>query len=107
MLTRFFQKLLMHRAADFLRPLSVLRILRFPPATTFSALSQVQQREVSGKVILQNQRMPRFSKNSMTLRSCFNQHLQQPWPIFWAHYAPARLLSNSLALLDGNFNLMI
>ena len=107
MLTRNLRKLLMHLAADCLRPLSALKLLPLPPPATFSALAQLQQREISGQVILKKQHMPRFSKNSMTLRSKFKQHLQQPWPIFWAHYAPARLVSNSLALLDGNFNLMI
>jgi hypothetical protein len=107
MLRRSLRKLLTRLAADSLRPLSALKFLSLPPPATFSALAQLRQGEAFGKVILTKQHMPRFGKNSMTLRSRFNQHLQQPWPIFWAHYAPARLFSNSLALLDNNFNLMI
>jgi hypothetical protein len=107
MLRRSLRKLLTRLAADSLRPLSALKFLSLPPPATFSALAQLRQGEAFGKVVLKKQPMPRFGKNSMTLRSRFNQHLQQPWPIFWAHYAPARLFSNSLALLDNNFNLMI
>lgn len=93
--------------ADWARPWANFRSFPVPPQGTFSALAEVRRGLRAGRVILNSQRMPRFRKSSMTIRSGFHQHLQQPWPIFWSHHANAHLVSPSLALLDPAKGLMI
>ena len=103
----FLKNMLTHFFADFARPWSRLLSFPLPPQGTFSALAEVRRGLRPGGIILRSQKMPRFQKSSMTVRSGFHQHLQQPWPVFWSHHQSAHLVSRSLALLDMGKGLMV
>lgn len=71
-----------------------------PPKGTFSALILLRGRQVPGELLLERQDVPRIPQDSMRARSGLDQHLHQPWPVFWTRHDHARLIGPTLVLLD-------
>ena len=81
--------------------------LRFGAAMGFfSALRQVRGGECDGRVILESQKLPSLSEDSLIQRAGMNQNGRQPWPVFWSRHPQARLVGSSLALMDSGKRLM-
>ena len=72
----------------------------------FSALRQVRGGECDGRVILESQKLPSLSEDSLIQRAGMNQNGRQPWPVFWSRHPKARLVGSSLALMDSGKRLM-
>lgn len=76
--------------------------LRFgSPAKTYSAYQALRSEwpKLNGRIILHDQGMPRVTQESLLVRSNMEQHLEQPWPIFWSEHTDARLVADTLACL--------
>jgi len=89
--------------ANVLRALSPAGNLRFgPPKRSFSIYqSLLQNNPPPHRVILTDQGAPNTTPDSLQVICKLRQHECQPWPVFWSHHKNARLVSPSLALLDG------
>jgi hypothetical protein len=68
-----------------------------PARGSFSDYELVQAGKLEGRIIAERQEDPVLPGESIILKCGRRQHLQQPWPIFWAHHQNARLLGASLA----------
>lgn len=55
--------------------------------------------KINSRIVLHDQGVPRVTEESLLVESRLEQHLDQPWPIFWSEHSNARLVSTSLALL--------
>jgi len=73
-----------------------------PPGRTFSLYHSLRWGDpsVRGQIILEDQVAPRVPPDSLVVRCGLDHHLEQPWPIVWTVHKRARLVSNSLALLN-------
>ena len=73
-----------------------------PPAASFSLYQALRTCDppLRGRVLLTDQGAPRATSDSLLVRSGFHQHKEQPWPVFWCQIPQARLVSQSLALLQ-------
>lgn len=78
--------------------------VRLGPAVGFySALEQP-----GDAVIVQARQEERPVKpDCLRIRCGFTQHRRQPWPIFWQRISPARLVGESLAVMNDRKQLMI
>lgn len=75
-----------------------------PPIKTFSALQALRTGvpRIRGRLLLQDQGWPVVSEKSLMVNGGYNQHTEQPWPIFWSEHPNARLVASSLAMMaDG------
>ncbi len=72
-----------------------------PPLKTFSIYQALRYGwpRFNGRIVLHDQGVPKLAVDSLLVKSGLEQHLEQPWPIFWSEHADARLISESLALL--------
>lgn len=116
----------MHRLLGFLRGLPVLyRFLRAmrrgitgafiaflraaiprsvpygPPKGTFSAIALLRNREIPGRIVLEQQESPVFGPDTLVKKSNLSQDLHQPWPVFWTLHRDARLVGPSLVHLNA------
>ena len=73
-----------------------------PPGRTFSVYTALRWGDpaIEGRIVLEDQGAPRVHPDSLVLKCGLHQHLEQPWPIVWTEHDNARLVSNSLALLN-------
>lgn len=80
-----------------------------PPLKTFSAYQALRYGwpKFNGRIVLHDQGVPKTSPESLLVQSGLEQHLEQPWPIFWSEHSNATLVSESLALLLPNKTLCI
>ena len=74
---------------------------RGPARGTFSDYNLVRSGEIQGRIILESQGNPSVPTPSIMLLCRRAQHLEQPWPVLWAHHHNARLLGPSLAHLNA------
>jgi hypothetical protein len=76
--------------------------LGLPPGV-YSDLSllQASPRALEGRVVLLDQGNPEAAPDSMLVRCGRQQHLRQPWPVFWTHHREAELVSQSLVQVDA------
>lgn len=72
-----------------------------PPAKTFSVYQAMRcgWPKFNGRIVLHDQGVPRVTGDSLLVKSGLQQHLEQPWPIFWSEHPDARLVTASLAYL--------
>lgn len=72
-----------------------------PPLKTFSIYQALRYGwpRFNGRILLHDQGVPKMSSDSLLVQSGLEQHLEQPWPIFWSEHRNASLVSESLALL--------
>ena len=68
-----------------------------PPLGTFSGLALLRERKIEGGVIFESQDLPSFPSTSVTSRCRMGQGGGQPWPLFWCHLGPTRLVGSSLS----------
>ncbi len=54
---------------------------------------------IRGRILVEDQGTPEADPESLLVTGGYNQHREQPWPIFWSEHADARLATESLALL--------
>jgi hypothetical protein len=74
-----------------------------PPKGSFSIFNSLMfENRRPSRVVLADQGAPPLGPNSLMVFSGLNQAACQPWPVFWSRHLNARLVSTSLALLDGN-----
>jgi capsular polysaccharide biosynthesis protein len=71
-----------------------------PPKGTFSLYDSLGQGQLEGRIVQHEQTGQNVPANSIQVLSRLQQHLAQPWPIFWSHHKEARLAGPSLALLN-------
>jgi hypothetical protein len=55
---------------------------------------------IKGGIILTDQGSPSLPSDSIILRCKRNQHLEQPWPVFWSQHRNARMIGPSLIHLN-------
>ena len=74
-----------------------------PPLHTFSVYQALRTGDpkTNGRIVLHDQGTPIMSEGSLLAIGGYEQHKQQPWPIFWSEHRKARLASESLALMEG------
>lgn len=77
------------------------------PQGTFSQLARLEQGQCEGRIVLRDQGSPWLPQPSLLLLCGRQQHLQQPWPIFWSRHRHARLVGTSLALLNEKKELCV
>jgi hypothetical protein len=72
-----------------------------PPGKTFSVYQALRcgWPKLNGRILLHDQGVPKVAGDSLLVTSGMEQHLEQPWPIFWSEHPDARLITESLALL--------
>lgn len=68
-----------------------------PPLGTFSGLALLRKGKLKGGVIFEKQDLPLFPPTSVTARCRMGQGGGQPWPFFWCHLGPTRLVGPSLS----------
>ena len=73
---------------------------RGPARGTFSDHNLIRSGSLQGRIILESQGDPVLPNPSIMLLCRRTQHLQQPWPVLWAHHRNARLLGPSLAHIN-------
>lgn len=71
-----------------------------PPKGWFSALHDLDRGQLKGNVLFRSQEVPPAGANSMRIMCRLKQEGHQPWPAFWTHHREARLVSESLVLLN-------
>lgn len=71
-----------------------------PPKGFFSDYELLRHGKVEGKVLLESQIVPPAGAESLRLKCRLEQTLYQPWPVFWTRHPQARLVAQSLVLLD-------
>jgi glycosyl transferase family 61 len=86
-----------------LRALAPANSFRFgPPKSSFSIYQSLSQKNPpANRILLTGQGAPKTTADSLMVVSNLKQHICQPWPVFWSRHKSARLVSPSLALLDG------
>ncbi len=86
---------------EFARHLFVNSTRFGPPGKTFSAYQALRcgWPKLNGRIVLHDQGVPRVTGDSLLVTSGNEQHLLQPWPVFWSEHSNARLITESLALL--------
>ena len=102
-LRRNFWQGLVEAWIEFLR-LAFANSKRFGPPTTLVSVYQILRSGVPpmrGRIVLEDQGTPKVTPDSLMPISGYQQHLHQPWAIFWSHHPNASLVSSSLALADG------
>ena len=72
-----------------------------PPQKTFSVYQDLRTGypKVNGRIVLHDQGCPVVPEDSLMAIGGYNQHAEQPWPIFWSEHQNARLVTESLAML--------
>ncbi|GEM_PF-677593 len=80
-----------------------------PPQRIFSVYQALRcgYPKTRGRIVLHDQGSPVVSEDSWMVRGGFNQYAEQPWPIFWSEQSPARLVTESLALLGAGKSLCV
>jgi hypothetical protein len=80
-----------------------------PPSAHFSLYQALRTGDphIRGRVLATDQGTPRAMPSSLLVRSGLHQHKEQPWPIFWGEIPKARLVNQSLALLQPGKRLAI
>jgi len=73
-----------------------------PPVASFSCYNLVTEGDLQGKILLSGQQMPTTAFNSLRALSGLGQMDYQPWPVFWSHHPRARLIGQTLVILDEN-----
>jgi len=88
---------------DFLRAVAPSGDFRLgPPKSPFSIYKSLLEKDPPPhRVILTGQGSPKTTPGSLQIVCNLHQHECQPWPVFWSRHKDARLVSSSLALLDG------
>lgn len=71
-----------------------------PPKGTISCYDLACRQEVEGRVVLEKQSIVKAPSTSLRAICKLEQQEFQPWPIFWSRHSQARLVGNSLALMD-------
>jgi capsular polysaccharide biosynthesis protein len=86
-----------------------LRLLRFastpwprwgPARTFFSAHALLKSGTAQGCELLPGQQVHKAPPGSLRQRAGLGQDGFQPWPVFWTRHSPARLVGQSLVLVD-------
>ena len=72
------------------------------PKGTFSLYQSLRWGDpaLEGRIVLEDQGVPKISPRSIAVSCGLEQHQEQPWPIVWTKHRNARLVANSLALLN-------
>lgn len=87
---------------------------RFQPLKgSFSAITELQEGRLNGKVVAECQRPGPIPEGSITQSSRLKQHDHQPWPVFWTRSDDARLVgrirtwrdSRNSYCIEGNYYL--
>ena len=72
-----------------------------PPKGSFSIFqSLLFENRRPRRIVLTDQGAPKTTPRSLLVISGMLHHTCQPWPVFWSQHPNARLVSQSLALLD-------
>jgi hypothetical protein len=81
------------------------RIGMFQPLRSeFSAIARLEQRRLSGAVLMGRQSIGPCTPGSMTQRAGMHQNNLQPWPIFWVRSDTARLVGRFFLWRDESDN---
>ena len=71
-----------------------------PPKGTFSAYELVKNNRVPGRVLETKSFVPNPKLTALRTLAGLRQDTWASWPVFWAHFQDARLVGNSLGILD-------
>jgi hypothetical protein len=74
-----------------------------PPLYAFSVYQALRTGDpkTNGRILLHDQGTPVVREGSLLVIGGYEQHKEQPWPVFWSEHRNARLASESLALMNG------
>jgi hypothetical protein len=87
----------------------VANIRNGPPFRLFSAYQALRcgWPQFPGRIVLEDQGVPSVRPGSLMADGTIQQHIQQPWPIFWSRHQQAHLVSPSLALVSAEKELCV
>lgn len=71
-----------------------------PPKGFFSEYELLQKGKLRGRILLAAQQVPELAPNSLRKLCGLQQGEFQPWPAFWSYHSPARLIGETLVLID-------
>ena len=71
-----------------------------PPKGFFSEYELLKQNKLPGRILFASQSVPPSAPDSVRRLCGLRQDEFQPWPAFWTHHAPARLVGPTLVLID-------
>ena len=79
------------------------------PRGTFSLYQSLRCADpaLEGRIVLEDQGVPKLSPTSIAVKCGLKQHQEQPWPVVWTKHRQARLISNSLALFNEESQLCL
>jgi len=80
-----------------------------PPAKVFSVYQALRcgWPKINGRIVLHDQGVPHVTSDSLLAKSGFDQHAEQPWPVFWSEHPSARLVTESLAYITADKELCL
>jgi capsular polysaccharide biosynthesis protein len=80
-----------------------------PPFEFFSAYQALRAGYplLRGRIVLEDQGTPKVVVGTFLAEGHTQQHVTQPWPVFWSHHAGAHLVTGSLALLTPEKKLCV
>jgi capsular polysaccharide biosynthesis protein len=71
-----------------------------PPKGFFSEYDLLKQNKLSGRILFASQAVPPVGPDSLRRLCGLRQDEYQPWPAFWTHHSPARLVGKTLVYLN-------
>ena len=87
----------------------VARIPNGPPFRLFSAYQALRcgWPQFPGRIVLEDQGTPSVRPGLLSANGTVQQHIQQPWPVFWSRHQQVHLVSPSLALVSAEKELCL
>jgi Glycosyltransferase 61 len=83
---------------------------RFGPALGWYSAYDLLRRgdtAVEGRIVLEGQGSPVASSDSVLVLCGRNQHVEQPWPVFWSRHRSVRLVGSSLVHISEQKQLCV
>ena len=78
-----------------------------PPKGFFCEYEMLQKGQLRGRILFASQPVPPADPNSLRKLCGMRQDEFQPWPAFWSHHSPARLVGKTLVLINDQKNLSL
>jgi capsular polysaccharide biosynthesis protein len=80
-----------------------------PPFRFFSVYQALRcgYPKLAGRIVLEDQKWPVVKEHTPMAHGSTQQHIEQPWPVFWSRHRDASLVSSSLALVNDQKELCV
>jgi capsular polysaccharide biosynthesis protein len=78
-----------------------------PPKGFFSEYELLKADKLRGRILFASQPVPPIGRDSLRRLCGLRQDEYQPWPAFWTHHSPARLMGKTLVLVNDQKRLSL